>query len=197
MSSATACHAYDGSNKRYSRPCLPLLWPRLYAEPFGLGEKRRSAISTLVSKKPIMIRQPSYYQAEPSRAEPSRAEPSRAGPSQAEQSSPVNVVETGRGEERRGEEEERSARVRGRQKSGSSLFETAFFPLPLSPPRCHAERLQSACIPVDGAGRVARQGSAGSRERQKSSSCTLEEEQASLLWKSGSQDDDFSFNNWG
>ena len=24
----------------YSRPCLPLLWPRLYAEPFGLGEKR-------------------------------------------------------------------------------------------------------------------------------------------------------------
>ena len=22
--------------KRYSRPCLPLLWPRLYAEPFGL-----------------------------------------------------------------------------------------------------------------------------------------------------------------
>ena len=29
--------------KRYSRPCLPLLWPRLYAEPFGLGEKRRPA----------------------------------------------------------------------------------------------------------------------------------------------------------
>ena len=27
--------------KRYSRPCLPPLWPRLYAEPFGLGEKRR------------------------------------------------------------------------------------------------------------------------------------------------------------
>ena len=31
-------------SKRYSRPCLPLLWPRLYAEPFGLGEKRRPAM---------------------------------------------------------------------------------------------------------------------------------------------------------
>ena len=31
------------NQKRYSRPCLPLLWPRLYAEPFGLGEKRQPA----------------------------------------------------------------------------------------------------------------------------------------------------------
>ena len=29
--------------KEYSRPCLPLLWPRLYAEPFGLGEKKQVA----------------------------------------------------------------------------------------------------------------------------------------------------------
>ena len=42
-------------NKRYSRPCLPPLWPRLYAEPFGLGEKKQvafcpsSALSTCTS----------------------------------------------------------------------------------------------------------------------------------------------------
>ena len=29
-----------GAVKDYSRPCLPPLWPRLYAEPFGLGEKK-------------------------------------------------------------------------------------------------------------------------------------------------------------
>ena len=31
------------ASKRYSRPCLPPLWPRLYAEPFGLGEKKQVA----------------------------------------------------------------------------------------------------------------------------------------------------------
>ena len=35
---------FDLTSKDYSRPCLPLLWPRLYAEPFGLGEKRRPAM---------------------------------------------------------------------------------------------------------------------------------------------------------
>ena len=41
-------HAYTRQDnlvisKRYSRPCLPPLWPRLYAEPFGLGEKKQVA----------------------------------------------------------------------------------------------------------------------------------------------------------